>query len=228
MASSGKAAMWGAGWAKSQLDALMPIYQQGYQRAEGKLTDVGYKPSAKYLQDYFNRSKQFTVQGMKRSNALLQQGMDTAAGDVTSGYGKGIDELNQMYGQAGGEMQKGVGAWQDYLQSANKGYGMYQNALGLGGEQGRADAQNAFQAGPGYQWSVDQAASQAQRAGNRTGQTYGGNTQAAIARQSQGLANQEWGNWVNQLSGFQGAAQACTQGYADLSNQHCGLYQQQG
>lgn len=228
MASSGKAAMWGAGWAKQQLDALMPIYKEGYDRAENKLTNVGYMPSAKDLRDQHARSQQFTVKGMNRSNALLRQGMDIAAGETRGGYGQGIDTLNQRYGQGAGEMQKGVGAWQDYLSQANKGYGMYQNALGLGGPEGRASAQAAFQAGPGYQYSQDQAASQAQRAGNRTGQTYGGNTTAAIARQSQGLANQEWGNWTNQLSGFQGAAQAGTQGYSGQLNQLGNLYANQG
>ena len=207
MASAANAAIWGAGWAQNQLKALLPIYEQGYDRAEGMLTNKGFLPSANYLKQYYNKSKYANLQGMNRSNALINKGMRRAADEVRGGYGQGIDTLNQMYGQGAQQMQTGVNAWQDYLADANRGYDMYQNALGLGGAQGRADAQAAFQAGPGYQWSVDQAAQQAQRAGNRTGQTFGGNTQSAIARQSQNLANQEWGNWVQNLQGFQGAAQ---------------------
>jgi hypothetical protein len=227
MGIAGKAAMWGAGWAQNQLDALLPIYREGYDLAEDRLRS-GYQRSDRYMKAYHNKFQDFTGEAMKRSNALLRKGMDVAGTQASRGYGQGIETLRDQYGAAANQMQQGVGAWQDYLQQANRGYGMYQNALGLGGKEGRASAEAAFQAGPGYQYSVDQAASQAQRAANRTGQTYGGNTQAAIARQSQNLANQEWGGWVNQLQGFQGAAQAGTQGYAGQLNQLGGLYQQQG
>jgi hypothetical protein len=223
-----KAAMWTAQMAGEQLGALTDIYGKGYGKAEDRLGKIGYMPSANDLRNYYNRSNYYQTQGLNRANKLLRTGMTTAAGDVTSGYGAGIDTLNQMYGQGAGQMQKGVGAWQDFLGQANQGYGMYQNALGLGGAQGRADAQSAFQAGPGYQWNVDQATSQAQRAANRTGQLYGGNTQAATTQLAQNLANQEWGNWVQNLSGFQGAAQAGTQGYAGQLNSLADLYGQQG
>ena len=109
--------------------------------------------------------------------------------------------------------------WQPFHDQSMAGYGMYQNALGLGGEAGTAAAQGAFQAGPGYQWNVDQATGQAARAANRYGGLYSGNTNEAMGRLASNLANQEYGNWVKNLSGFQGAAQTSSGALADIYGQ---------
>ena len=80
MASSGAAAMWGAGWAQNQLNALTDIYGRGYHRAEEKLGEVGYKPSATYLQGYYNKNLLYSQLGMKKANALIQEGMKRGVG----------------------------------------------------------------------------------------------------------------------------------------------------
>ena len=107
-----------------------------------------------------------------------------------------------------------------------QGYDMYSNSLGLNGQAGRDAALGAFQAGPGYQWNVDQATDQAARAANKLGMTYSGNTIDAQTRLAQNLANQEWGNWQKNLQGFQGAAQNAVAGQtgvmADLANTYEG------
>jgi hypothetical protein len=222
------AAIWTAQMAGQQLDELKGIYGAGYKRAEGKLTDVGFYPSARYMKAYYNRSKQATIQGMNRSNALLSKGMNIAAGDVTQGYGQGIDTLNQKYGQAQDQSQLGVDAWKANLDRANAGYDMYSNALGLGGPEGRASAEAAFKQGPGYAWQTGEAQRGAQRAANRTGQLYGGNTTDAITRLSSNLANQEYNQWLGNLQGYQGAAGQATGGYAGQLNQLASMYANQG
>jgi hypothetical protein len=222
------AAIWTAQMAGQQLDELKGIYGAGYKRAEDKLTNVGYMPSAKALKDYYARSKKYTVTGMNRSNALINKGMTAAVGDVNQGYGQGIDTLNQMYGKAEGQSQIGVDAWKANLDRANAGYDMYSNALGLGGPEGRASAEAAFQAGPGYAWQTGEAQRGAQRAANRTGQLYGGNTTDAITRLSSNMANQEYNQWLGNLQGYQGAAGQATSGYAGQLNQLASLYANQG
>src|ERR1044072_3878715 len=144
MASPGAAAMWGANWAQQQLNALLPIYQQGYEKAEDRLTRIAYYPSARDLKDYYTRQKRFQVQGMNRANALIGTGMKKAGTALSGGYGDALQSLQQYYGKGAQQMQQGVGAWQGFLDQANRGYGMYQNALGLGGAGGREAAQQAF------------------------------------------------------------------------------------
>lgn len=85
------------------------------------------------------------------------------------------------------------------------GLPMYQNALGLNGQQGTQAAQSAFTAGPGYQWQQDQAGQQLSRQLNASGggaSNLSGNVMSALQNQSQGLAGQEWNNWINQLAGL--------------------------
>jgi hypothetical protein len=105
---------------------------------------------------------------------------------------------------------------------------MYQNSMGLNGAEGRDAALGAFQAGPGYQWNVDQATDQAARAANRLGMTYSGNTVDAQTRLAQNLANQEWGNWQNNLQKSVGAAENATSGKTGVLNNLSTLYQNQG
>jgi hypothetical protein len=109
------------------------------------------------------------------------------------------------------------------------GYDMYINSLGLGGAEGRAAAEAAFRAGPGYQWQVDQATRGAQRAANAVGSAPGGgNAMDAVTRLASNLANQEYGNWQQNLQGFQGAAERATGGRAAILQDLANLYQNQG
>ena len=79
---------------------------------------------------------------------------------------------------------------------------MYLNSLGVNGAQGNTAATNAFQAGPGYQYQVDQALDQTNRAAAATGGLSGGNTLAALSDRAGNLANQEYGNWQTKLGGL--------------------------
>ena len=154
---------------------------------------------------------------------MLGQGYDTARGDINTQYGTARGDISGGYGAAAENLRDGygqaVGAWQPFHDQSMAGYGMYQNALGLGGEAGTAAAQGAFKEGPGYQWNVDQATGQAARAANRYGGLYSGNTNEAMGRLASNLANQEYGNWVKNLQGFQGAAQTSTGALADIYGQ---------
>jgi len=79
---------------------------------------------------------------------------------------------------------------------------MYLNSLGVNGAAGTQAAQAAFQAGPGYQWQVDQATDAAARKAASLGIAGSGNTLAEIGTRAQNLANTEYGNWQTNLAGF--------------------------
>ena len=79
---------------------------------------------------------------------------------------------------------------------------MQANALGLNGAAGNEAATNAFQAGPGYQFALDQGLQALNRNAASRGMLASGNNTQDIIKYAQGLANQEYGNWQNRLGNF--------------------------
>lgn len=88
------------------------------------------------------------------------------------------------------------------------------DALGVNGAGGNARATQAFQAGPGYQWAVDQALEGINRKGAATGMLAGGNTLAALSDRAGNMANQEYGSWLDRLQGYVQPELAATGGMA--------------
>ena len=99
-----------------------------------------------------------------------------------------------------------------YTQATQGAPGMQANALGLGGAAGNEAATNAFQAGPGYQFALDQGLQALNRNAASRGMLASGNNSMDITRYAQGLANQEYGNWLDRLGNFSGMGLGAAQG----------------
>lgn len=153
---------------------------------------------------------------------------DQALNQTRSNYAAGRGALNAGFGSAIDTLKGAAGAYDPLISEGMKGYQMYGNALGLGGAEGNAAAKGAFQAGPGYGWQVEQATDAAQRAANRVGGLYGGNTIDATTRLGSNLANQEYQNWIKNLSPYQQAALQATTGKATQLDQLGQTYGMQG
>ncbi len=224
---SGKAgrntAIWTADIANNQWEDLKGLYGIGRSQADEAIKGA-FQPSLDYLNQFYGQGRGDIQQGVAGANDAIQQGMTQGRADLTGGYAAAIDAANRLYGQGAGALQQGVNAYQPLVDQNMAGFQMYQNALGLGGAEGNAAAQGAFTAGPGYQWNVDQATEQAARAANRAGMLYSGNTVDAQTRLASNLANQEYGNWVKNLSGFQGGAQNAVAGQAGVLGNLAQLY----
>src|SRR5574343_1025804 len=82
------------------------------------------------------------------------------------------------------------------------GSNLYLDSLGVNGPEGNARATGAFQAGPGYDWRVQQALDQTNRAAAATGGLAGGNTLAALSDRAGNMASQEYGGWQDRLAGL--------------------------
>lgn len=83
------------------------------------------------------------------------------------------------------------------------GTGLYLDSLGVNGPQGNARATGAFQAGPGYQYAVDQSLDGVARKAAALGMGGPqGNTLAALSDRAGNMANQEYGNWQSRLGGL--------------------------
>lgn len=203
------------------------LLNQGQTTATNYLT-AGMNGALERSDQGYDQARQDLVGGRDASVAALT-GPGGALSAVQGGYADALTALRSLYGQSGEQLQGAVDAWNPLLQQGQAGYTMYQNALGLNGQEGRDAALGAFQAGPGYEWQTQQAQAGAQRAANRTGSgATSGNAMDAVTRLSANLANQEYGNWTNQLQGFQGATERATTGRVGALNNLAQLYAQQG
>lgn len=132
-------------------------------------------------------------------------------GDATKKAGKknaaaleGLNTRGQGYINTGADASRGflsqIGElFTPYAEAGSAATTMRGNALGLNGPEGNAAAVGAFQQGPGYQFAVDQAMQGAARAASAGGALNSGNTQIALQDRASGLANQEYGSWLDRL-----------------------------
>lgn len=94
---------------------------------------------------------------------------------------------------------RAIGLFDEYTQQGGQAAGAYGDAIGLGGQEGYDRAVESFRAGPGYQFAVDQGTEAALRAASRTGNIASGNTAIAISDRAQGLADQEYQRYLDNL-----------------------------
>lgn len=76
------------------------------------------------------------------------------------------------------------------------------DSLGVNGAAGNANAVNAFQTGPGYNFALDQGNNAINRRRAAGGMLNSGNADIDALKFGQGLANQEYGNWQTKLGAF--------------------------
>lgn len=98
------------------------------------------------------------------------------------------------------------------------------DALGVNGPEGNTRATQAFQAGPGYNWMVDQSLEGVARKANSLGMGAGGNTLAALSDRAGNLANQEYGSWLDRLQGYVAPELSATSGLAGLTAAKAPVY----
>lgn len=109
------------------------------------------------------------------------------------------------------------------------GTSLYLDSLGVNGADGNARATGAFQAGPGYQYAVDQSLEGINRKANAAGGLIGGNTLAALGDRAGNMANQEYGSWQDRLGGLispeLSATSGAAGGIAGVNTGKAGVYQ---
>lgn len=155
-----------------------------------------------------------TMNAAKQNDALIGRFSQQGKTLIKEGEKKSANALNTA-----------IGGFQPYVDAGNSAVTMQSNALGLNGAAGNEAATGAFQAGPGYQFAMDQGTQAALRGASAAGMLNSGNTLTALTGYGQGLANQEYGGWLDRLAGqSQQGLQATTgqaNGYSGLSS----LYQ---
>lgn len=148
-----------------------------------------------------------------KNTALLQANQTAGTNTLQGGQTSAISALDSAKG--------------DFAPLASKygaGSDMYLNSLGVNGPQGNAAATGAFQAGPGYQYAVDQSLQGINRAGAVGGQGLNGNTLAALSDRAGNMANQEYGSWQDKLGGLVSPELQATSGEASADASKAPVY----
>lgn len=139
-----------------------------------------------------------------RRNRVAQGQLDEIQGQNTGI----INNFEQQYGNT----------FDPSTARATAGANLYADAQGINGPDGNARAVGAFQAGPGYQFALDQGMQALTRGASAGGMLASGNTLTAAQQYGQGLANQEYGGWLGRLAGYNGQEQAGLENQAALGS----------
>lgn len=146
-------------------------------------------------------------------------------GLITSFQTTGNNIINTGEQKSEGALNSAIGAYQPWVSSGQQANSLYGDALGLNGAEGNARATGAFQTGPGYDFAVDESMRAAERAASAGGTLSSGNLLAALQDRGNGLANQEYGGWLDRLNGVSGQGLTAASGQAAGYNNLAGLYQ---
>lgn len=138
---------------------------------------------------------------------------------------RGSNYINTGEQKSGDYLTQAAGQFQPWQQTGTAANSMVANALGLNGADGAAAATDAFQAGPGYGWTLDNAIQGANRAAAAGGMGASGNALIAAQDRAAQVANQSWGSWLDRLIGQSGQGLQAAGGTAGGLTNLAGLYQ---
>jgi hypothetical protein len=170
-----------------------------------------------------------------QNTAAVDSGLNSSLAALGQGYDTGTQSINQGYGDASGFLNQGATAARsayDPLTALGGKYGgattMALNSLGVNGQAGTDAARSAFQAGPAYQWNMDQGLEGINRRRAAGGMLNSGNADRDAQTFGAGLASNEYNNWMQQLLGFTNPELGATAGAASgLAGIETGLGQNQ-
>lgn len=130
---------------------------------------------------------------------------------------QGTDNVNAGYDTARDDLGNALGAYAP-LSGLGKKYGagtdLYLDALGANGPAGNTRATGAFQAGPGYEFALDQGLQALNRRRAAGGMLDSGNADLDAIKFGTGLADQTYGDWLSRLGGLVNPELSATAGAA--------------
>jgi hypothetical protein len=163
----------------------------------------------------------FSTRPAEDAAEARKRGFNAAYDQASREIIAGRNTANDYYGRA-------LAPYQQLYDSGKAGVDAYSDALGLNGPEGNARAASRFQAGPGYQFMVDQAIANADRGAAARGTLSSGGTRAAEIGLASNLANQEWGNYLNRFSPLTSLAGSSASGIANVNTNAAGTNYQAG
>ncbi len=126
---------------------------------------------------------------------LFQAGAaNRAASAQQAAAGQQIALQREMYDQTRGDLSP-------FLRGGTRALNALNFEMGLGD---RPRGYDGFQASPGYDFAVRQGQDAIQGSAAASGNLFSGATGKALTDYRMGMANQEYGNWLNRLGGMTG------------------------
>lgn len=151
--------------------------------------------------------------GYGNANATLGQNKDvwsqygtTANGALDSGLTNSLGALNNAKGD--------YNSLDALASKYGAGTSLYLDSLGANGAAGNKNAVDSFQAGPGYDFTLNQGLDALNRRRASAGMLNSGNADIDALTYGTGLANQTYTNWQSQLAGLINPELSATQGAA--------------
>lgn len=136
---------------------------------------------------------------------------------INAGYGQLSDQFNQGRQALQSNYSAALQPFQQNYAQAGQGATQYGNALGLNGAAGNAAALQGFQNNPGYQFQLDQGSQNVLRNQAATGQLNSGKTNIDLQNYGQGVANQSWQQYVQNLQPYLQQQQAAATGIGTVN-----------
>jgi hypothetical protein len=152
--------------------------------------------------------------------SALQKGASDAEDALNKGKKKGLKALGAAERKYTPEYRTAAAGFAPFQQSGVAANAMYNNGLGLGGQEGYDAALGAFHQGPGFQFGLDAANQNIMRNNAALGGLASGGTYNQLGAEAQGRQNQEYQGWLDNL--FRGSGQGL-QGAAGQANALMGL-----
>lgn len=150
------------------------------------------------------------------SNSNEKKARDAQIQGLNRGRSLAFGNLNQGEQAVRGSYGAADALYQPQYDRYQAGSGLYADALGVNGAGGTQHAQDAFQTGPGYGFQVSEALKGVLRNSSATGNLASGNTLTALQDRGNQLANQEFGGWLDRLSGYDSNLAGATAGRAGI------------
>ena len=139
---------------------------------------------------------------------------------VVGGYNQAQRGATKRLNQGGKVIRNtsnaALGEFAPYTAGGAAAAGTYSDALGLGGAEGNARAVGAFRTSPGYDFMVDEGLNALDRRAASRGMLASGNNQIDTMRYMGGVADQEYGSWLDRLDAEQKFG-------ADVAGQRAGI-----
>lgn len=182
-----------------------------------------------FFDSFLNPGAKQAKQGYADATGMLKRGESQARGELTTGFNQAGNYLSQAgqgigaaYDQAGNALNAGeskaTGYLDPYIQSGGRANALYGDALGLNG----TGAQSAFGANyaasdPFRAQNADFATQAIMRAMNARGMSGSGVAAEAVARQNLMQGSQDYGNYLNRLSGVRDSGQSAATNAASIA-----------
>ena len=185
---------------------------------------TGLEGAADALTTGYNNAYNSTVTGLTGANDARIAGLNTGFESLSSGFDDALALYTSAQGNAETELRAAADPFTQLLEGDIAGNDLYLDALGINGPEGNARAVAAFQEGPGFQFALDTGLQALDRQAASRGQLNSGTTNLDTINYAQGLANQEYNNYINQLSQFGGRAQTSAANQANVLGDIANLF----